>query len=105
MKKIFDYVGLLIKYKKLKKENEKKDKKIEELNDGIKTLLKNQDFLFNENTTLKQINRKKYVQQEDKMYFLIEREKKLQQIEQMEKNGEDFRKIRKIIKGEENDKY
>ena len=62
MKKIFNYVVLLAKYEKLKKESEEKDKKIEELENEIKTLVKNQEFLFNENTVLKQINRKRYVQ-------------------------------------------
>lgn len=100
MKKIFNYVVLLTKYEKLKKETEKKDKRIEELENEIKTLVKNQDFLFNENTTLKQINRKRYVQQEDKMQFLMKRENKLALIEQMAKNKEDFRKIRKVIESE-----
>lgn len=100
MKKIFDYVVLLAKYEKLKKETENKDEKIEELENEIKTLVKNQDFLFNENTTLKQINRKRYVKQEDKMQFLIKRENKLQTIEMMAKNKEDFRKIRKVIESE-----
>ena len=100
MKKIFDYVILLAKYEKLKKETEKKDKRIEDLENENKILVKNQDFLFNENTTLKQINRKRYVQQEDKMQFLTNRENKLQTIEMMAKNKEDFRKIRKVIESE-----
>ena len=100
MKKVFNYVVLLTKYEKLKKESEKKDKKIEELENENKTLVKNQDFLFNENTTLKQINRKRYVKQEDKMQFLMKRENKLQTIETMAKNKEDFRKIRKVIESE-----
>ena len=100
MKKIFDYVILLAKYEKLKKETEKKDKRIEDLENENKILVKNQDFLFNENTTLKQINRKRYVQQEDKMQFLTNRENKLQTIEMMVKNKEDFRKIRKVIESE-----
>lgn len=98
--KIFNYVVLLAKYEKLKKESEKKDKKIEELENEIKTLVKNQEFLFNENTVLKQINRKRYVKQEDKMQFLMKRENKLALIEQMAKNKEDFRKIRKVIESE-----
>ena len=100
MKKIFNYVVLLAKYEKLKKETEKKDKKIEELENENKILVKNQDFLFNENTVLKQINRKRYVKQEDKMQFLMKRENKLQTIETMAKNKEDFRKIRKVIESE-----
>lgn len=100
MKKIFDYVVLLAKYEKLKKESEKKDKKIEELENENKILVNNQDFLFNENTVLKQINRKRYVKQEDKMQFLMKRENKLQTIEMMAKNKEDFRKIRKVIESE-----
>ena len=100
MKKIFNYVVLLAKYEKLKKETEKKDKRIEELENEIKTLVENQEFLFNENTVLKQINRKRYVKQEDKMQFLTNRETKLQTIEMMAKNKEDFRKIRKVIESE-----
>lgn len=100
MKKIFNYVVLLAKYEKLKKETEKKDKRIEDLENENKTLVKNQDFLFNENTVLKQINRKRYVKQEDKMQFLMKRENKLQTIETMAKNKEDFRKIRKVIESE-----
>lgn len=100
MKNIFNYMVLLAKYEKLKKETEKKDKRIEDLENENKILVKNQDFLFNENTTLKQINRKRYVQQEDKMQFLTNRENKLQTIEMMAKNKEDFRKIRKVIESE-----
>ena len=100
MKKIFNYVVLLAKYEKLKKETEKKDKRIEDLENENKILVENQEFLFNENTTLKQINRKRYVQQEDKMQFLTNRETKLQTIEMMAKNKEDFRKIRKVIESE-----
>ena len=100
MKKIFNYVVLLTKYEKLKKESEKKDKRIEDLENENKILVKNQEFLFNENTVLKQINRKRYVKQEDKMQFLTNRENKLQTIEMMAKNKEDFRKIRKVIESE-----
>lgn len=100
MKKIFNYVVLLAKYEKLKKETEKKDKRIEDLENENKILVNNQDFLFNENTVLKQINRKRYVKQEDKMQFLMKRENKLQTIEMMAKNKEDFRKIRKVIESE-----
>ena len=100
MKKIFNYVVLLAKYEKLKKETEKKDKRIEDLENENKILIENQEFLFNENTVLKQINRKRYVKQEDKMQFLTNRENKLQTIEMMAKNKEDFRKIRKVIESE-----
>ena len=100
MKKIFNYVVLLAKYEKLKKETEKKDKRIEDLENENKILVENQEFLFNENTVLKQINRKRYVKQEDKMQFLTNRETKLQIIEMMAKNKEDFRKIRKVIESE-----
>ena len=98
--KIFNYVVLLAKYEKLKKESEKKDKRIEDLENENKILVENQEFLFNENTVLKQINRKRYVKQEDKMQFLTNRETKLQTIEMMAKNKEDFRKIRKVIESE-----
>ena len=98
--KIFNYVVLLAKYEKLKKETEKKDKRIEDLENENKILVENQDFLFKENTVLKQINRKRYVKQEDKMQFLTNRETKLQTIEMMTKNKEDFRKIRKVIESE-----
>ena len=76
-------------------------KKIEKLNKKVETLDSNNEYLFNENSILKQINRKRFVQQEDKMHFLIKREKKLQTIEQMAKNKEDFRKIRKKISEEQ----
>lgn len=100
MKKMFNYMVLLSKYEKLKKESEKKNKRIEDLENENKILVNNQDFLFNENTVLKQINRKRYAKQEDKMQFLINRENKLQTIEMMAKNKEDFRKIRKVIESE-----
>lgn len=60
----------------------------------------NNEFLSNENATLKQINKKRYIHQEEKMYFLMKREKKLQKIEQMSKEKKDFREIRKVIDNE-----
>lgn len=81
-----DLIRMGKKYKKLTKERD--------------YLSQNCDYLFNENVILKRINKKRYVQQEERMRFLIEREKKLQTIEQMVANKEDFRKIRTFIKGE-----
>ena len=98
MKKIFNYVVLLAKYEKLKKETEKKDKRIEDLENENKILVENQEFLFNENTVLKQINRKRYVKQEDKMQFLTNREKDLTKIQEMVKNGDKWNEIKKYIK-------
>lgn len=60
----------------------------------------NNEFLSNENATLKQINKKRYIHQEEKMYYLMKREKKLQKIEQMSKEKKDFREIRKVIDNE-----
>lgn len=60
----------------------------------------NNEFLSNENAILKQINKKRYIHQEEKMYFLMKREKKLQKIEQMSKEKKDFREIRKVIDNE-----
>lgn len=65
---------------------------------------KNNEFLENENAILKQINRKRFVQQEDKMYFLTKREKKLQLVEQMVAKGENWRKIKNTIMEVQNGK-
>ena len=75
------------------------DKRIEKIRKKLEEMEKNNEFLINENSVLKQINHKRYVQQEDKMKFLEERENKLQTIEQMVANKTDFRKIRKFIEG------
>lgn len=63
----------------------------------VEELEKNNEFLMNENAVLKQINRKRYLQQEDKMEFLIKRENRLQEIEQMVKNGDNWRVIKAKI--------
>lgn len=63
----------------------------------VEELEKNNEFLMNENSTLKQINRKRYLQYEDKMEFLIKRENRLQEIEQMVKNGDNWRVIKAKI--------
>lgn len=60
-------------------------------------LLGNIEHLITENSTLKQINRKRYIKYEDKMKFLEDREKKLQVIEQMVKNGDNWRVIKAKI--------
>lgn len=57
----------------------------------------NNDFLHIENATLKQINRKRYLQYEDKMHFLIKRENKLQLVEQMVSKGEHWKTIKNKI--------
>lgn len=89
-----------VKYLLLKIQHGQTLKKNKELEETKKELLGNNDYLFNENAILKQINKKRYLKYEDKMKFLIKREEKLQNIEQMVANKEDFRKIRKFIKGE-----
>lgn len=63
----------------------------------VEELERNNEFLMNENAVLKQINRKRYLQQEDKMEFLIKRENRLQEIEQMVKNGDSWRVIKAKI--------
>ena len=63
----------------------------------VEELERNNEFLMNENAVLKQINRKRYLQQEDKMEFLIKRENRLQEIEQMVKNGDNWRAIKAKI--------
>ena len=57
----------------------------------------NNEFLENENAILKQINRKRFVQQEDKMHFLMKRENKLQALEQMVSKGEHWKTIKNKI--------
>ena len=63
----------------------------------VEELERNNEFLMNENAVLKQINRKRYLQHEDKMEFLIKRENHLQEIEQMVKNGDNWRVIKAKI--------
>lgn len=77
--------------RKLKLKNKKIEKELKEIND-------NNLFLLNEISLLKQINKKRYLEYEEKMKFLIKRENKLQEIEQMVSNNVDFRKVRKRIK-------
>ena len=79
------------------------DKRIEKIRKKLEEMEKNNEFLINENSTLKQINHKRYVQQEDKMDYLIKRDDRLQTIEQMVANKTDFRKIRKFIEGGNNE--
>lgn len=105
MKNLINCIKLEAKIIKLKKDLKQKekiieqeDKIIEEQNNIIQEYKGNNEFLSTENATLKQINRKRYVQQEDKMYFLVKREKKLQTVEQMVENKEDYRKVKKYIK-------
>lgn len=88
--RIRELTGLLIE---LKSELEKANKRSDELE-------KNVDYLITENTTLKQVNKRKYLKYEDKMKFLEQREKHLQTIEQMVKDGVDYRKVKNFIKGE-----
>lgn len=88
---------LLIENIKLKSENKKLKKE-------IYNLKKNFDYIFEENKILKQINKKRYVEQSKRMQFLIKRENKLQEIEQLAKLPRiDTRKILKIIMRSEND--
>ena len=55
---------------------------------------KNNEFLSTEVTILKQINRKRYVQQEDKMHYLVKRNKKLEELEDMVSKGKNWRIIK-----------
>lgn len=66
---LFKHLVLKNKYKKLKREYD--------------YINKNFNFIFEENKILKQINKKKYVEQAKRMQFLIKRENKLQLIEQL----------------------
>lgn len=89
--KLFNIVGLKIKLTKA-------NNKIKTLTEDLKELEKDFEFLATENATLKQINKRKYLQYENRFKFLEKRENKLQIIEQMVRNNEDFRNIRKYIK-------
>ena len=87
---------LLIKNIKLKSENKKLKKE-------IYNLKKNFDYIFEENKILKQINKKRYVEQSKRMQFLIKRENKHQEIEQLARLPKrDTRKILKVIMEIEN---
>lgn len=86
---LLKYAMLKIKYKRLKRENN--------------ILQRDFDYVFEENKILKQINRKRYVEQAKKMQFLIKRENKLQEIEQLARLPKrDTRKILKVIMEIEN---
>lgn len=98
--KIFDTIKLKIQVNDLTKEIEELNEKIEKLEKREEEQNKNIDFLITENATLKQVNKRKYLKYENKMKFLQDRETKLQNIEQMVKNGVDYRKVKNFIKGE-----
>lgn len=72
--------------------------KLEKAEKRIKELEGNQEFLIQENTTLKQINKKRYLKYEDKMKFLEEREKYLTKIQEMINNNVRWNEIKKYIK-------
>lgn len=87
---------LLIENIKLKSENKKLKKE-------IYNVKKDFDYIFEENKILKQINKKRYVEQSKRMQFLIKRENKLQEIEQLVKSPRrNTRKILKIIMRSDN---
>lgn len=98
--KIFDIIKTIKELGTLRKEVEMLAKENYRLRKRSDELEKNVDYLITENTTLKQVNRKKYLKYENKMKFLQDREIKLQNIEQMVKNGVDYRKVKNFIKGE-----
>lgn len=98
--KIFETVKLLANLNEVKAENEELRNTNKKLEKRAIELEKNVDYLITENSTLKQVNRKKYLKYEDKMKFLQDREIKLQNIEQMVKDGVDYRKVKNFIKGE-----
>jgi len=98
--KLFDTITLKIRIRELTEELIELKSKLEKANKRSDELEKNIDYLITENTTLKQVNRKKYLKYENKMKFLQDREIKLQNIEQMVKNGVDYRKVKNFIKGE-----
>lgn len=86
---LLKYTILKTKYKRLKRESN--------------ILQRDFDYVFEENKILKQINRKRYVEQAKRMQFLIKRENKLQEIEQLASLPKrDTRKILKIIMEIEN---
>ena len=84
----------------LKRDLIKISKKYKRLKTQYEDIMANNEFLFNEITTFKNLIKKRYITADEKMNFLIKREKKLQTIEQMSKDKEDFRKIRKVIDSE-----
>ena len=75
-------------------------KKYKKLEEKYKNIKKNNEFLFTEIDTFKNLINKRYITADEKMAFLVKREKKLQTIEHMAKNKKDFRKIRKVIESE-----
>lgn len=81
---LLKYAMLKIKYKRLKRENN--------------ILQRNFDYVFEENKILRQINRKRYVEQAKRMQFLMKREKDLTKIQEMVKNGDKWNEIIKYIK-------
>lgn len=93
MKLVVKCLRLELDNRKLKMKNSKLKKERDEYKE-------NSTFLTDENIILKKYARRKYHKISDKTSFLVEREKKLQTIEQMVANKEDFRKIRAFIKGE-----
>lgn len=81
---LLKYTMLKIKYKRLKRESN--------------ILQRDFDYVFEENKILRQINRKRYVEQAKRMQFLMKRENDLTKIQEMVKNGEKWNEIKKYIK-------
>lgn len=90
MKLVVECLRLELEVKKLKA----KTKILEVERDEYR---KNNEYLENEVAILKQINRKRYVQQEDKMHYLKKRNDKLQSIEDMVNKGEHWKTIKTKI--------
>lgn len=82
----YQLIKMAKKYKKLEKE--------------YNNIMKNNEYLFNEITTFKNLIKKRYITADEKMAYLTKRNKKLEKIEQMANKKEDFRKIRKVIESE-----
>ena len=88
---------LVVECLRLELDNRKLRTKCNKLKNERDEYKANNEFLSIENATLKQINRKRYVTQEDKMHFLMKRENKLQNLEQMVSKGEHWKVIKNKI--------
>lgn len=88
---------LVVSCLRLELEVRKLKSKLTKITNELNSYKSNNEFLSNENAVLKQINRKRYVLQEDKMHFLTKRENKLQLVEQMVTKGEHWKTIKNKI--------
>lgn len=99
--KFLKYASALIDKVVLEIENKSLKIKINRLKRELAEATENNKFLSEENDTLKTAVHKRYITQEEKTKFLISREKKLQEIEQMVRNDTSTPKqiINKIKEG------